>query len=603
MRTKFTSIVLSLFVILSCDQFREDFIPTGKQITFNKTEYYILPGSSVVIDLRTIIDHSFIKATLEISENPVRGQLTQLEDLLLKYEPGSEFTQGNDTFTLSLQSDGETVSNEAIYFIVKPSIEDLPCALFAIQDKVAPQGQASIVIDFLANDRICGVDSADLEMSIYKRPSHGNAILSGEEIIYEPEAGFVGEDEIMYQLRQKGRENEIASGQNYYSFGLISISFNPNPEDDESPMVDCDGKTRPLVAAQLVPVGELSSTRGQMVAASAGGKILFGGGYSVDVFDISANTWSVKEFSSGYAGVPRVAVLNNKIFLAEPGGWGQQPSKVHVYDASSDAASTIVLPHNINRELIDVGAAAGDKVVFLSGGPTNPKPPEYVTYTFAEIYDPQTNLWRTDTLYNRTHSRPENFLNDAGIAATVIGEKIYFAGNGSDWYAWDIGLITSPVDVFDASANSWSSSNLSMARGWMAAIAVDGKNYWAGGLYSQPQLDHGPFTNLVEIRDERAGLSTFGCLFQPNAFFSAVSKDNKIVFFTTGNKVATDWYVEAPHIANKFDIYDIATDTWSIGVLPVNIHGASIISVNNTIYVAGGFVDGVLSRQVWKLEF
>jgi len=47
---------------------------------------------------------------------------------------------------------------------------------------------------------------------------------------------------------------------------------------------------------------------------------------------------------------------------------------------------------------------------------------------------------------------------------------------------------------------------------------------------------------------------------------------------------------------NKFDIYYIATNSWSVGVLPVNIDGASIISVNNIIYVAR-------VNQVWKLEF
>jgi N-acetylneuraminic acid mutarotase len=54
---------------------------------------------------------------------------------------------------------------------------------------------------------------------------------------------------------------------------------------------------------------------------------------------------------------------------------------------------------------------------------------------------------------------------------------------------------------------------------------------------------------------------------------------------------------------NKFDIYDITTNTWSIGVLPANIYGSSVISVNNTIYIAGGYVNDVLSNQVWKLEF
>lgn len=72
-------------------------------------------------------------------------------------------------------------------------------------------------------------------------------------------------------------------------------------------------------------------------------------------------------------------------------------------------------------------------------------------------------------------------------------------------------------------------------------------------------------------------------------------KDNKIVFFTGANV----W----GELNNRFDIYDVLTNTWSIGLLPAGIYGASIISVNNTIYVAGGIVDGVASNRVWKLEF
>ena len=54
---------------------------------------------------------------------------------------------------------------------------------------------------------------------------------------------------------------------------------------------------------------------------------------------------------------------------------------------------------------------------------------------------------------------------------------------------------------------------------------------------------------------------------------------------------------------NSFDIYDIITNTWSIGVLDKIITGATFISVNNIIYVAGVYVDRVLSDKVYKLEF
>ncbi len=65
-------------------------------------------------------------------------------------------------------------------------------------------------------------------------------------------------------------------------------------------------------------------------------------------------------------------------------------------------------------------------------------------------------------------------------------------------------------------------------------------------------------------------------------------KNNQLIFFAD---------------TNKFDVYDVAADKWSIGVLPINPVGASIISVNNTIYLACGEVNGVSSNQVWKLEF
>ncbi|MGZ8559669.1 MAG: hypothetical protein ACXWWC_15105 [Chitinophagaceae bacterium] len=38
-------------------------------------------------------------------------------------------------------------------------------------------------------------------------------------------------------------------------------------------------------------------------------------------------------------------------------------------------------------------------------------------------------------------------------------------------------------------------------------------------------------------------------------------------------------------------------------MLSQKIAAASIISVDNTIYIAGGYLNGVLSNQVWKLEF
>ncbi len=365
-------------------------------------------------------------------------------------------------------------------------------------------------------------------------------------------------------------------------------------------IVDCNGITRPEINAQLISAGFLSQTRESMAVASAGSKILFAGGFipssgvvssRVDIYDIPTNSWTTAELSQARTGVAAV-VLGNKIFFAG-GGTGINPSsRVDIYDVAANSWTTREL--SVARTLI-TAAAAGNKVVFAGGfdffGPGWSAPP-------VDIYDATANTWTTDSLRNRPTAA---MLGDAGITATVIGTKIFFAGNASDWFAWDFGSITSTINIYETTTGNWTTTDLSIARGFMAGIAVGNKNYWAGGLYSQPQMTYGPFTNLVEIRDMSTGTSSFGCLFQPNAFFTAVQKNSQIVFFTSGIDL-TGW-PEAPRVLNKFDIYDIPSDKWSVGVLPVNIYGASVIAVNNTIYVAGGNVNGLLSDRVWKLEY
>lgn len=368
----------------------------------------------------------------------------------------------------------------------------------------------------------------------------------------------------------------------------------------EGVYIDCKGNSRPFLNARLVPVSTLSITREGMAIAAAGNKILFAGGFTgnystgfkyysrVDILDINTNAITNVELSEPRTAIATV-VHGDKIFFAG----GNVSTSVDIYNATGNSWSKGKL--SIGRSDIAAGAA-GNKVLFAAGigegffWPHWPNPP-------LDIFDVSTNTWSANILPNRPTS---DIIGHAGIATTTIGNKIYFAGNASDWFAWDFGSISSTINIYDAVTNTWSISDLSIPRGFMASIAVGNKNYWAGGLYKQP---FDPFTTLVEIRDMNTNESRFDCLFQPNAFFSAVLKNNQIVFFTSGVNEQSFWSSVTPPVMNKFDIYDIASNTWSIGVLPVNIYGSAIISVNNTIYVAGGYVNGTLSSQVWKLEF
>jgi hypothetical protein len=353
----------------------------------------------------------------------------------------------------------------------------------------------------------------------------------------------------------------------------------------------CDVGARPQINARLTPFGTLYQPSSGILIESAANKIVFAGPARVDIYDISTQSWSTAEVRYGSA----TAVLDDKIYIAAGNYNGNSSSRVEVYDAVANRWTTMNMPAIAGRGPVDVAAAAGNKILFVSG--TQPAgPPTYASYTIVDIYDVVRKTWRTDTLHNRTHAAPQMSTSDAGIAATVIGSKIYLAGNASDWIGFGSGSVSSTINIYDAAADRWSASELAMKRGFMAAIAVGNKNYWAGGVNGLS----GSWTNSVEIRDMSSGSTSFGCLSQVNAQFSAVRKNNNIVFFTSfyasGNAVPS-------YPRNTFDIYDITTNTWSIGVLPSTVHAASVLSVNNTIYVAGGFVNGTLSNQVWKLEF
>ncbi len=221
-------------------------------------------------------------------------------------------------------------------------------------------------------------------------------------------------------------------------------------------------------------------------------------------------------------------------------------------------------------------AAVGNKVLF-SGG--------YAGFcglsawgTTVDIYDLTTNAWLTASLSG---------IKRSGHAAVTINNKVYFSGDETwpgnlvpgTWY------VSNTIDIYDEATNSWSVSYLTEGKLGHAGVAVNDKIFWAGG-------ETGYFPSItsscsVEIRNVSNGSVSIQQLSKPG-WRTGVVKNNQIIFYPGDD---------------KFDVYDVATDKWSIGVLPVKVLGASIISVNNTIYLAGGQVNGILSDKVWRLEF
>jgi hypothetical protein len=339
---------------------------------------------------------------------------------------------------------------------------------------------------------------------------------------------------------------------------------------------------RPVVNAQLVPMGTLSQARMDMVTATAGTKILFAGGLvagnnistRVDIYDFAANTWSTAELSIARHGMTAVTI-GNKIFFA--GGYADIISdiisfkRVDIYDAVTNTWSIAELSEARGYM---TSATLGDKVFFAGGYYWNNA--DYFSNR-VDIYNNTTNTWSTASL---SESRE-------GLSANQAGNKIYFAGgrNGTN--------VSNKIDIYDGASNSWSTSSLNEGKWFFASIAVANKIYWAGGINS---LSSGEIkSSQVEIRDINTQVSTFACLSQAKASFGAVLRDNEIVFFMGSPSIQPQ----------NFDIYNITTDKWSIGILNEGLNYPGIISVNNKIYVAGGALatTGNPSNQVWLLEW
>ena len=356
-------------------------------------------------------------------------------------------------------------------------------------------------------------------------------------------------------------------------------------------LVACNNTNRTIISARLVSIGTLSQSRTGMAVASAGNKILFAGGVHaqrptsrVDIYDLNTNTWSMAELCVGRYAMAAVASGNKIFFGGGEVGDGTWPvDSVDIYNMATNTWATSHLSAAGNGI---VGASIGNKVFFSGGDPGFSGGAN--RYTSIDIYDLTSDTWPKQTLREGKRAH----------AAVAINGKVYFAGGEAwspdpdnppynHWYA------SKNIEIYDNATNTWSTSEMQEGKISFAGIVAGHKIYWAGGL-----MGTYPATSrscLVEIKNLNTGNSSPESLFAPagwdnSAGQNAVVKGNKIIF------VRLDGGVDA----NKFDIYNIDTESWSIGVLPQSITGgASVISVNNEVYIAGGG----LSNQVWKLEF
>jgi N-acetylneuraminic acid mutarotase len=384
----------------------------------------------------------------------------------------------------------------------------------------------------------------------------------------------------VYQFQLK-----VTDAGGLFSNDTVKVTLNA------APVVNCGVSSRPIINARLTPIARLSEPSTGMAVAAAGNKIVFAGASlagsppnygssSVHIFDIFTQTWSTAALSAWRADIGAVAA-GNKLFFAGGrlgnGGSYNYFSTVDIYDVTNNTWSVA----NLSQPRAYIAAATvGDKVFFAGGEQEWPRP----VSDRVDIYQLSTNSWSTASLSVQRN----------GLTAVTANNTIFFAGGSNQLSGSN--NVTDIIDVYDYNSNSWATSTLIEPKSFFAGISVGNRIYWAGGYDG-----NGTASCKVEIRDIGTQTSSTASLFHPFSYIThegenAVVKDNKIIWFATLDPLTGN-------ATDKFNIYDMVTNTWSIGLLPVKISGASVISVANTIYVAGGYVNGTISDQVWKLEF
>ena len=315
---------------------------------------------------------------------------------------------------------------------------------------------------------------------------------------------------------------------------------------------------------------ELSLNRFSMGTVASGNKIYFAGGDNgrpctrVDIYDASNNTWSTAELSNPREDVIAVAAGNKVVFAGGISSTGQSTS-VDIYDQTNGSWSTASLSHPTSGNYPGYYAfsqsgviSAGYKIYFVTNSNS------------IDIYNTQTNTWSTQII-------AANRLTQGRVM--LLDEKIYFSSSANSGATAGYEYANN-VERYDIAADNWSSIRMSQSRADMAAIAGDGKLFWAGGFDSSWDVNGEeairPVAN-IEIYDVTTGLHSFHALQQPEWWVKALKTNNKI-FFSYGNYT---------------DTYDMNTHTWS--VCPVLLDQA--LSIGNTVYGVGS------DSRVWKLEF
>jgi hypothetical protein len=323
-----------------------------------------------------------------------------------------------------------------------------------------------------------------------------------------------------------------------------------------------------------INTNNISKTTNDITQARAGfgittidNKIFFAGGYSfnplkyhktVNIYNITNNTWDTKDLSIARSELCAVAI-NNKVFFAggstTSGGATTYYKTIDIYNISTGLWSTRDLSGS--RTFL-AGASINNKVVFAGGYNASG------SSKIVDIYDENTGLWNSTTLS----------VARSKLSVSAINNKIYFGGGSPG-----PGLQSSNVvDIYDTTDNSWSIIYLPTGKICISA-AINNKIIFSGG-----QTRSSTYSYSIDIYN--IDTNAWTTIPQPyNIIYSSIVAANNMIYFTG----ETGTIEKFNTITDKFENFNIKKIEDPLNIVVTQRSDISIGAIDNSVFFAGGY--------------
>ena len=295
-------------------------------------------------------------------------------------------------------------------------------------------------------------------------------------------------------------------------------------------------------------------------------------GNKIYMYDLLSQTWNTIQASTARIGVATVAAGNKVFFAGGMDGWDGNYNVtpvVDIYDLTTNTWSV----SNLSEARGYCKAVVSGSKIFFAGGLNSSN----VLSNKVDIYDLVTNNWSSAVL--------PSGAKQVGAALSAFGKVLFCGGytKYEDPTGWG-NTFTTPtnsIDIYDLTTGQWSTGSLQVNKSDFAAISVNEKAYFAGGLVNNAASFH------VEELNVNTMTSSHSCLHQPMVSYnekSAAIKNDLILFFTPSYFTGIE--------RNKFDIYNTQNGMWSVAVFPLHLIpdgvASTIVSVNNEVFASIG---------------